>query len=130
MDNYHKANVKWLNQSISSYKLDIKSLITSPKDAYDTDLIEPLLKILRTPYIHSWKLEDWRGLLKFTDISALVRIQAWLNDVFIDQQEQISLYFKSVPENYHDWVRFYLKQLETFLQKNTKHNFKIKGSFQ
>ncbi|MED7818887.1 MULTISPECIES: type VI secretion system baseplate subunit TssF/IglH [unclassified Francisella] len=130
MDNYHKTSVKWLNQNISTYRLDVKSLITNSTDVYDSYLIEPLLKILRTPYIHNWKLEDWQGLLKFTDISALVKIQPWLNDIFIDQHMQISLYFKSVPENYHEWVRFYLRQLEIFLQKNTKHIFKIKGCFQ
>lgn len=130
MNNYHKARVKWLNQNISTYKLEVKSLITTSDSLYEAHLIEPLLKILKIPYIHRWQLQDWKGLLKFTDISALVDIQPWLNDITIDEQMQTSLYFKSVSENYHDWVRFYLRQLEVFLQKNTKHNFRLKGVFQ
>lgn len=86
MNNYHKAEVRWLNQNIFTYKLDIKGLITTSESSYETHLIEPLLKILRIPYIHNWQLQDWKGLLKFTDISALVDIQPWLNDVAIDEQ--------------------------------------------
>ncbi|OIN83023.1 type VI secretion system baseplate subunit TssF/IglH [Francisella sp. TX07-6608] len=130
MNNYHKAQVRWLNQNISTYKLDIKGLITNSETSYEIQLIEPLLKILRIPYIHKWQLQDWKGLLKFTDISALIGIQTWLNDVVIDDQNQISLYFKSVPENYHDWVNFYLRQIEVFLRKNTQHDFRINGVLQ
>ncbi|ASG68507.1 hypothetical protein CDV26_08985 [Francisella halioticida] len=130
MNKYHKARVKWLNQNISTYKLEVKSLITTSESTSEAYLIEPLLKILRIPYIHRWQLQDWKGLLKFTDISALVDIQPWLNDISVNEEMQVSLYFKSIPESYHDWVTFYLGQLEMFLQKNTKHNFRIKGVFQ
>ncbi|MED7788110.1 type VI secretion system baseplate subunit TssF/IglH [Francisella sp. 19X1-34] len=130
MNNYHKAKVKWLNQNISTYKLEVKSLITTSETQYDIHLIEPLLRILKIPSIHRWHLQDWKGLLKFTDISALVDIQAWLNDISIDEEMQISLYFKSVSKSYQNWVRFYLGQIEVFLQKNTKYNFRIKGVFQ
>ena len=130
MNNYHKAKVGWLNQSISTYKLDIKSLINTAEYVDETQLIEPLLKILKIPYIHQWQLKDWQGLLKFTDLSALINIQPWLKDVAIDTNMQVCLYFKSAPEEFHDLIRFYIKQLEIFLRKNTRSDLLLTEVFQ
>ncbi|MGQ4006377.1 type VI secretion system baseplate subunit TssF/IglH [Francisellaceae bacterium CB300] len=129
MNSHHKTEISWLNQNISTYKLDIKSLISGSEYKYETQLIKPLLKILKIPYIHQWQILDWQGLLKFTDLSALVDIHTWINDVSVNEQD-VNLYFKSVPEEFYDWIRFYLKQLEFFLQKNTKLDFKLKEFFQ
>lgn len=129
INHHHKTQVGWLNQNISTYKLGIKGLISGSENRHETQLIEPLLKILKIPYIHQWQVQDWQGLLKFTDLSALVDIHIWLSDISVNEQG-VNLYFKSVPEEFYDWVRFYIKQLEFFLQKNTILDFKLKEFFQ
>jgi hypothetical protein len=129
MDNYHKADARWLNQHISTYELNIKSPIAGTESISETKLIEPLLKILKIQSIHKWQFQDWQGLLIFTDLSSSLDIHKWLNNVTVNEQ-QVCLYFKGVSEDYHEFIIYYLSQLEIFLEKNTVHNFRIKEIFQ
>ncbi|AJI57445.1 hypothetical protein LA02_1238 [Francisella philomiragia] len=130
MNNYQKVSLNWLNQSISSYKMCIRSSFLGMGNDHEKYFTESLMKILKTSLIHLWKLDDWKFLLKFTDTFAFESIEKWFCGVTVGSNNVISLFFKAIPEGYLYWIEYYLSQLEIFINKNTRNTFQIIGVFQ
>ena len=129
MDGHRNASVKWFSQSLDTYQLKVLNLFLTSEQVSSQYNVEKLFAILEIPNIHQWRLQEWKSLLKLSDISAVIPINHFLDEVVLSQDHNVKLYFKNVPELKRYWVCFYLKHLEKFIVKNSHHLIKIQGVF-